>query len=118
MKDFRKAIVAGYEFFWNYHFDCFGYKEPSYLYAKLANNEDAEIKVFFKKADAPEKKFPLNKGLPAKLNGQDVTISLNQVDLVSDILLELLLFDVDFDKKQKYEFQHGEEILRNMGYEF
>lgn len=114
---FRKVNVAGHVFQWNYHFDCLGYKEPSYLEANLIDDKEAIIRVFFRAIDAPEKKYPLNKGIVVKRDGEDVPLCLNDLNLVNEILLHLLTSKVDFDVQKKYVFEIGEEILREMGYE-
>lgn len=117
MKGFRKVNVAGHVFQWNYHFDCLGYKEPSYLEANLMDDKEAAIRVYFRAIDAPEKKYPLNRGLAVKRGGEETVLSLNDINVVDDILFYLLMRKVDFEAKKKYIFEIGEEILREIGYE-
>lgn len=117
MKGFRKVNVAGRVFQWNYHFDCLGYKEPSYLEANLMDDKEAGLRIFFRSVDSPEKKYPLNRGIQVKRGGEDSVLSLNDLNVVDDILFYLLMSGkVDFDVQKKYIFDTGEEILREIGF--
>lgn len=117
MKGFRKVNVSGTVFQWNYHFDCLGYKDASYLEANPIDDPESGIRIYFRAIDPPEKKYPLNRGIKVKRGGEEAVLSLNDINVVDDILFYLLMREVNFDEKKKYTFEIGEEILREIGFE-
>ena len=56
--------------------------------------------------------------MPAIIEGQSVTINLNQPRFIAEILQYLFVFRVPFNVKGILNFADGTDILRIFGYQF
>lgn len=118
MGKLSKIVIDNKAYKWRYRYDDHDYSQPSYLLILPEYGKKSEIRVYFSLIDKPIEKFILNCGLKAKKDGEDVVINLNQPKFISEIIIFLLSYKVDFSLEKVYKFDNGEQILKSIGYIF
>ena len=112
MRRFRKIIVDKIEYKWLFRYDDYDYINYPYLLIVMNSRQKATLNINF-----PIKEhFMLNNGLPATIQGNKVSINLNQPAYISQIIHQCRESGESFEQ-DGYKYLNGLEVLKEMGYE-
>lgn len=112
MRHFRKIIVDGVGYQWLFRYDDYDYINDPYLLIVKDTHPKATLKIIFR----IKEHFLLCSGLPAKIQGREVGINLNQPGYISQIIQQCRKNGESFEQ-DGYRRLDGLELLKEIGYE-
>ena len=116
MAAFRKIVVKGAEYLWQYSFDDYDYQNDSFLVVKSADKKGKLI-IYFRTEKWDYGYCPFNKGVPAIFQNEPVVINLNQPRFAAEIIA-FALSRLPMGLLGTVEMHDGINILHEIGYEF
>lgn len=119
MKQFRTIMIGEEEYRFRYFYDHLDFSNYpfSYLIICPCKNPKNEIRIIFHKLEPPML-LPGSKGEPVSRNGVECFLNLNEPKYIREIIDYLLDGVVHFGLQDKWVFDEGEELLKQLGYNF
>ncbi|MGS2793848.1 hypothetical protein ACU6R3_19905 [Escherichia coli] len=116
MAKLRKIVVAGRTWFWVYRYY---YADERDCYLRIiSEDKKAQFVIYFRTPTYHYGCHPLNDGLPALYNNVKININLNQPRFVAQLLTYVLENILQGTPSGVIEYENGNEMLQQLGYEF